>query len=49
MQPFLIATQVTTQEEVDRLYEQMLIDMMQEDFCAVYLLVTTWGEKPTEP
>lgn len=45
-QPFFIAMKVTTQEEVDRLYEQMLLDMSREDFCAVYFLVTTWGEKP---
>ncbi len=48
MQPFLVGTQVTTQAEVDRLYEQMLIDMAQEDFCGMLCLTTTWGEKPAE-
>jgi ubiquinone/menaquinone biosynthesis C-methylase UbiE len=45
-QPFYINTGVTTQQEVDRVYEQMLLEMMSDDFCAVHYLLTVWGEKP---
>jgi ubiquinone/menaquinone biosynthesis C-methylase UbiE len=46
LQPFLIQTKVTTQEEVDRVYEQMLVEMMLDTFCGVFTLFTVWGEKP---
>jgi ubiquinone/menaquinone biosynthesis C-methylase UbiE len=45
-QPFFISTGVTTQQEVDQVYEQMLLEMMSDDFCAVHYLLTVWGEKP---
>ncbi|MBV9690341.1 MAG: methyltransferase domain-containing protein [Ktedonobacteraceae bacterium] len=48
MQPFLIQTRVTTREEVDRLYEQMLVEMMLDTFCGVFPLFTVWGEKPRD-
>ena len=44
-QPFFISTGVTTQQEVDQVYEQMLLEMMSDDFCAVHYLLTVWGEK----
>ncbi len=46
LQPFFISTGVTTQQEVDQVYEQMLLEMMSDDFCAVHYLLTVWGEKP---
>jgi SAM-dependent methyltransferase len=46
LQPFLTRAGVTTQEELDRLYEQFLLDMQADDFCAIYSLLTAWGEKP---
>ncbi|MFL5624686.1 MAG: class I SAM-dependent methyltransferase [Ktedonobacteraceae bacterium] len=46
MQPFLIHTGVTTQEEFERLHNQMEIEMHSEDFCAVMFLLTVWGNKP---
>ncbi|GAC1623116.1 MAG: hypothetical protein NVS4B7_14450 [Ktedonobacteraceae bacterium] len=45
-QPFFIKTGVATQEEIDPLYEQMLIEMMQDDFRGIMYLLTAWGEKP---
>jgi ubiquinone/menaquinone biosynthesis C-methylase UbiE len=45
VQPLFISLDITTQEEVDEVYNQMLVDMVSEDFCAVYDLVTAWGEK----
>jgi ubiquinone/menaquinone biosynthesis C-methylase UbiE len=44
-QPFIIRMGVATQEELDRLYEQMLIEMLQEGFRGLMLPLTAWGEK----
>ena len=46
MQPFLIKMGATTQEEVDRVYQQMLAEMLSDDFCAVWYFLCIWGEKP---
>lgn len=46
LQPFFLAMQVTTQEEVDQLYAQMEADLLRDDFCGVHLFTTVWGEKP---
>lgn len=46
MEPFLIATGVTTAADFDQLYNQMLIEMMSKEFCAVMFLLTVTGEKP---
>ncbi|GHO99334.1 hypothetical protein KSF_093820 [Reticulibacter mediterranei] len=45
LQPFFLATGVTTQEEADKLYTQMEIDMLSDDFSGVHLFTTVWGEK----
>ena len=44
-QPFFINMGVTTQEEVDQAYEQMLLEMMQDDFRGIIYLLTAWGTK----
>lgn len=46
MQPFLVQTRVTTQEAVDQLHEQMIVEMLQDNLRGVHLLFTAWGEKP---
>ncbi len=46
MQPFFIKQKVATQEELDQLYEQMLIEMILENFRAVLYLMSIWGTKP---
>ena len=46
MQPFLIKKGTTTQTEIDEVYRQALIEMMQDDFCAVWYYLTVWGRKP---
>ena len=46
IQPFLVQTGVTTQAEVDQLYDQMLVEMRNEDFCGLAYLLTVWGKKP---
>jgi len=45
MQPFLIGTGVTTQEELENLLYQMEVEMYSDDFSAVMFLLTAWGEK----
>ena len=45
VQPFLIGMGETTQEEADRLYHQAEMEMIAEDFCALWYLLTVWGEK----
>ena len=46
MQPFFIKQKVATQEELDQLYEQMLIEMMSTDFRAVGYFMSICGTKP---
>lgn len=46
IQPFLITMALITPEEMDRLYQQMLVEMMADDFCAVWYLLSAWGRKP---
>ncbi len=45
IQSSFIDAGITTREEMEQLYEQLLTEMMLDDFCAVYDLVTAWGEK----
>ncbi|HYU72078.1 MAG TPA: class I SAM-dependent methyltransferase [Ktedonobacteraceae bacterium] len=44
--PFLVSVGVATQEEVDRAYQQMLIEMLSDDFKGMWYLLTVWGKKP---
>lgn len=46
VQPFLLSCKLATQEELDRLYERALAEMLDENFCAVGFFQTVWGEKP---
>ena len=45
-QPFLVKMGVAMQEQLDRLYEQMLIDMLSDDFCALWYFLTVCAGKP---
>jgi ubiquinone/menaquinone biosynthesis C-methylase UbiE len=45
IQSSFIDAGITTRQEMEQLYEQLLTEMMLDDFCAVYDLVTAWGEK----
>ncbi|HEU5228202.1 MAG TPA: class I SAM-dependent methyltransferase [Ktedonobacteraceae bacterium] len=47
-QPFLIKMGVATQEKLDRLYQQMLVDMLSDDFCALCYFLTVYAQKPDE-
>lgn len=44
-QPFLLAAGVATQDELDRLYNQMLLEMLSEDFRALWYFLSVWGYK----
>ena len=44
LQPFLIKMAVTTPEEADHLYREAEIEMMSDDFCALWYFLTVWGE-----
>jgi predicted O-methyltransferase YrrM len=46
MEPFYLATGVATQEELDKTYQQMLIEIQQETFSAAHYLLSASGEKP---
>ena len=46
MQPFLIKTGITTQEEVEGVYQRMLEEWQLPDFCALWTYLTVSGEKP---
>ncbi len=46
-QPFLLKMKMGTQEELNALYEQMLVEMMRSDFRALMYIVSVWGEKPS--
>ncbi len=46
-QPFIVRMGVATQKEVDQLYEQMRLEMLQEGFRGLMLPVTAWGVKAT--
>jgi ubiquinone/menaquinone biosynthesis C-methylase UbiE len=44
-QPFIIRMQVASQSELDDLYNQMILEMLQEDFHGLMLPLTAVGEK----
>ncbi len=46
IQPFLIKMGMTTQEEAERLYQQVLEEMKSPDYCALWYFLSAWGEKP---
>ena len=46
LQPFLLKMEVTTPEEVNHLYQQALTEMVREDFRAIWLYLSVWGQKP---
>jgi ubiquinone/menaquinone biosynthesis C-methylase UbiE len=46
VQPFLINSGVTTQQEIEQVYQQMLSEMQSDDFCAGAFSLTVWGTKP---
>jgi len=48
LQPFMLKMGVTTQQEVSHLYQQALREMWMSDFCAVWIYLSVWSEKPQQ-
>lgn len=46
LQPFLVKLGMTTQEEVDILYQRTMEEMMSADYCAIMFMLSAWGMKP---
>jgi hypothetical protein len=46
MQPFLTGVGVTTQDNFERLYQQLTLEMSDERFCGLVFTLTVWGQKP---
>jgi ubiquinone/menaquinone biosynthesis C-methylase UbiE len=44
-QPFIVRMQVASQSELDDLYNQMILEMLQENFCGLMMPLTALGEK----
>jgi len=49
VQPFLINAGVTTQEEIESLYQRVLLEMRQDDFSGIGSLLSVWGQKFRTP
>ncbi|MBE3560273.1 MAG: methyltransferase domain-containing protein [Ktedonobacteraceae bacterium] len=46
LQPFLLKAGVASQDELDRLYQQMLFDLAQENFHGILYFINVIGRKP---
>jgi ubiquinone/menaquinone biosynthesis C-methylase UbiE len=46
IQPYIIKMGVASQEELDTLYEQMLAEMLRDDFKGEWRFLSVWGVKP---
>ena len=46
LQPFVVKTGVSTQQEVETLYQQALSEMMSDTYCGIWFYLTVAGEKP---
>ena len=46
VQPFLLKMGVATQVDLEESYQRMLMEMMSEEFCAVWSYLTAWGQIP---
>ncbi len=46
VQPFMAKMKVASPEEIEKSYQQMLMEMQSRDFCALWYYLTAWGQKP---
>ena len=46
VQPFLLKTEVATAAKIESLYQQMLMDMLADEFCGVIYFLTAYAQKP---
>lgn len=47
IQPFLLKMHVATQEELNTLYDRVLVEMLSPDYRALWYFLRTWGYKPS--
>lgn len=45
---FYVKTGLVTQEEVEQLYQHVLIEMQSNTFCGMWHFMSIWGQKPQE-
>ena len=48
LKPFLLKTEVTTDEEFEEVYSNAMIELMLEDFAGIWFYLTVWGHKKHE-
>jgi ubiquinone/menaquinone biosynthesis C-methylase UbiE len=46
LEPFLVKMKLITEEEFDPLYQLALAEMQSNNFCAITLFLSVWGESP---
>ena len=46
VEPFLLKMGVITPETFKERYQQMFVEMLADDFCALWYYLTVWGRKP---
>jgi ubiquinone/menaquinone biosynthesis C-methylase UbiE len=46
LQPFLTNMGFISHQELEQLYQQVLTEMASHDFCAIWYLLTVWGQNP---
>ena len=46
IQPFLLKMRVATQEELNTLYDNVLLEMLSPDYRAIWYFLRVWGRKP---
>ena len=46
LQPFLTKLGFISQQELEQLYQQVLTEMASHDFCALWYMLTVWGQNP---
>ncbi len=46
LQPFMVKMNVMKQEEAEKLYQQVLVEVQRDEFCGLWFFLTAWGETP---
>ncbi len=45
LQPFLLKMGVLSRSELERLHQQIIFEMLQEEFCGLWFVLTVWGQR----
>jgi hypothetical protein len=46
LKPFLLKMRLVTPERFEELYRQMQMELLADDFCALWFYLSVWGRKP---